>query len=330
MPEPPEPAETPPAADARPGGIGSGLLREFPPVSDLSEMPTKLEVPAVSLPPSPPKPPAVHGSHLVSPMQPGPSGYRVSSCPVCLTQAVVPQLAGGWAPLRCASCGTEFVASDGSPPPPTVTIKPLTSARVSGPESRLLALMLLGDGGQRHAHCPACRSLEIVPAVGVRVDMRCASCGTEFTAVPTLPPRHPTAPPPPPPPAAARHAPAASPGSAGVVVTDAVLTDMEGNKFVICPLCRKFKKQLPRVTPTFSVSVTCEGCRRPFIVNVPREMLKKPAAKLPYKRPETRKRTRWWLVAITILPWALLGYIAWRVATEGWGWISFSKSWFGN
>ncbi|MFO0824887.1 MAG: hypothetical protein U0792_17505 [Gemmataceae bacterium] len=322
MPETPEPSAPPPAdagtSPARTDGIGSDLLKSFP---SLADMPTKLEIPAIpasASPPAAPAMPAVHGAHLVSPMQPGPDGYRVSSCPVCLAQAVVPQLAGGWAPLRCASCGTEFVASDGSPPPPTVTIKPVTSARAPGTDSRLLALMLLGDGGQRHAHCPACHSLEIVPALGIRVDMRCRTCGTEFTAVPTLPTRHPVAPPPPVP-GSPRSAPASPPPPVhGTPVTDAVLTDLHGNKFVICPLCRKFKKQLPRVTPTFTLSVKCEGCRRTFTVNVPREMLRKPVAKVPPKSTATGKRRRWWVYLAYVFAWGVVGYVVWKLATGGW------------
>jgi hypothetical protein len=333
MPEPPEPSAPPPtdagAARAGSDGIGSDLLKSFP---SLADMPTKVEMPAIpdvlaASPPAAPAMPAVHGAHLVSPMQPGPDGYRVSSCPVCLAQAVVPQLAGGWAPLRCGSCGTEFVASDGSPPPPSVTIKPITSTRTPGGDSRLLSLMLLGDGGQRHAHCPACHSLEIVPALGIRVDMRCRTCGTEFTAVPTLPTRHPVAPPPVP--GSPRSAPVSPPPPVhGTPVTDAVLTDLHGNKFVICPLCRKFKKQLPRVTPTFTLSVKCEGCRRTFTVNVPREMLRKPAAKVPSKSATTRKRPRWWVYLAYLLPWVAVGYVVWKIANEGWD--AVYKSWFGN
>ncbi len=87
-------------------GIGGHLIRP--------------SAPAVVPTPSPPTKPdriTSHGAHLLSPIVLDPSGSRTAACPVCLTGAALPSV-GGWVVVRCGSCGTEFVASDGSPPPP--------------------------------------------------------------------------------------------------------------------------------------------------------------------------------------------------------------------
>lgn len=297
-PEEPEPAPTEYGPEPHYGsgydsigfrGIGADLLKTFPSLTP--PVLPKADMPIV---------PAVHGSHLVSPMQAGSDGYRVSSCPVCLAHSVVPQLAGGWVPLRCASCGTEFVASDGSPPPAPTIAKPVAAVSPSKGESRWLSVILLGDGGQRLSRCPACYTIEIVPGSGTRVDMRCGTCGSEYTATATLPahspppsPRPATLPPPRPgpiPPLRGFAPP--PPPSSPTRHTDDVLTDSAGRKSVICPLCRKFKVDLPRVSPTFTLSVTCPGCRNPFTVNLRGAKKPSPFATPESSRPKKRKLFR--------------------------------------
>lgn len=272
-------------------GIGSELLRTFPPLTTSPGESPKPEIPFV---------PAVHGSQLVAPIQAAADGFRISSCPVCVTPSVVPKLAGGWVPLRCESCGSEFVASDGSPPPSVA--KPAATVKTVAAGSRFLSLILLGDGGKRLARCPACHNLESVPLAGNRVDMRCQSCGTEFTASSSLagspPPPPRTAPPPP-----ARPAAPAAPAPSPIATTDTVRTAPDGTRTVICPLCRRFSVALPRVLPTFTITVTCPGCRRPFTVNLRRSTKKPPAMKPP---PSSRRKFRWRSLAWRVSFWMLV------------------------
>lgn len=110
MPEPPKPAArygTGYAAD-RFRGIGGDLLRTFPPLAQADDPPA-MDPTAPTF--------ATHGTYFLAAIVLGPDGFRVSPCPVCHTRAILPW-SGGWIPLRCESCGTEFVATDGSAPPP--------------------------------------------------------------------------------------------------------------------------------------------------------------------------------------------------------------------
>ena len=61
---------------------------------------------------------------LIAPIETGPDGSRLATCPVCATAAMIPPAAGGWVQLRCGSCGTQFRATDGTSSPP-VTIEDL-------------------------------------------------------------------------------------------------------------------------------------------------------------------------------------------------------------
>ncbi len=282
-------------------GIGGELLRTFPPLTTSPVESPKPEIPFV---------PAVHGSQLVAPIQAGVDGFRISSCPVCLTHSVLPKLAGGWVPLRCDSCGSEFVASDGSPPPPASVAKPAATVKTVTAGSRFLSLILLGDGGKRLARCPTCHALESVPLAGNRVDMRCQSCGTEFTASSSLAGSLPPPPPPPPrtaPPPPARPA-APVPVPSPVAITDTVRTATDGTRSVVCPLCRRFSVSLPRVLPTFTITVTCPGCRRPFTVNLRRAMKKPVATKPP--PPSSRRKSRWRSLSWRIAFWMLVVIVA--------------------
>jgi transposase-like protein len=135
MPEPPTPDPPPePAYRAYYGtgyagadfrGIGGDLLKTFPPLAPPVPTPPAIDPTAAGF--------GVHGPHLLAPLIDGmgDSGdSRVSPCPVCRTTAVVSRTAGGWVPLRCESCGMEFVASDGtapSPPPAPPKARPKAS-----------------------------------------------------------------------------------------------------------------------------------------------------------------------------------------------------------
>ncbi|VTU01588.1 unnamed protein product [Gemmataceae bacterium] len=220
--------------------------------------------------------------------------------------------------MRCDSCGCEFIASDGSlpPPPPPPAPKPDPTVKVAVAGSRILSLILIGDGGRRLVRCPTCHAIEPVAVAGSRVDVRCTSCGTEFIASTSL-----IAPPPPPRPAPPRAAgvaapPAASapPSPAAVVVADAVRTAPDGSRSVICPLCRKFSVALPRVLPTFTIRVTCPGCRAPFTVDLrrarPRPTL--PPAAERMRRPP-RQTPRWAVFALITLSAGIASYLLWHV-----------------
>ncbi|QJX00868.1 TFIIB-type zinc ribbon-containing protein [Frigoriglobus tundricola] len=92
--------------------------------------------------------------------------------------------------LRCAACGTEFVATDGSSPPPapkptrspiapTESLPPLeTTERARGFTSDV---RVLADG-RRLVTCPQCRHAEIeVPRRATVAEiMRCPQCRGTF------------------------------------------------------------------------------------------------------------------------------------------------------
>ncbi|WP_439625692.1 hypothetical protein [Gemmata sp.] len=265
--------------------------------------------------------PTAHGSKLVAPLRTGAGGERTAACPVCLATTAAPGTARGWSNVRCDSCGCEFLASDGSlpppppPAPPPPVPKPEPTAKVAVAGSRILSLILIGDGGRRVVRCPTCHTIEPVAPVGNRVDVRCPSCGTEFIASTSLvapPPRPRSAPPP----AVVAAPPAASgaprPAPAGVVVADAIRTAPDGSRSVICPLCRKFSVALPRVLPTFTVRVTCPGCRAPFTVDLRRARPRLPPA-AERMRPPPRQTPKWAVFALITLSAGIAGYLLWHV-----------------
>lgn len=77
-------------------------------MSEPSESPTPSPKPATL---------RIHDTHLVCAIQTITDGTRVSTCPVCAAHSTLPT-SGGWLSVKCPSCGSEFIASDGSPPPP--------------------------------------------------------------------------------------------------------------------------------------------------------------------------------------------------------------------
>lgn len=283
MPEPPEDAPPPaPHLGSRPHygsghapdefrGIGADLLKSFPRITP---------EPVGSFEPAPEV--SAHGEHLLAPLQTRSGGSRVSPCPVCLSHAEVPGTAG-WVPLRCGSCGTEFVATDGSPPPAPSVARPreYPVSAFGVAESRLLSLMLLGDGGARHARCPVCHALEVVTGSGGRVEVRCGSCGTDYTATDRIPPRAPA-------PKPAEELPAPAPYRHPVPprpapptdTTEEVRTSPDGSMFVLCPQCRRFNVAVPH-TSSASLTLKCPGCWKLFLVY----LHSRRAGKLPPKEP---------------------------------------------
>ncbi|MCE9563809.1 MAG: hypothetical protein K8U57_17340 [Planctomycetes bacterium] len=84
-------------------------------------------------------PESPHGPHLVALILSTADGVRLAACPVCLVKADLSGTPGGWVPLRCAACGTDFVASDGSPPPlppPAPPPPPMPAHKPESPEPK--------------------------------------------------------------------------------------------------------------------------------------------------------------------------------------------------
>jgi hypothetical protein len=92
-------------AETRPGTVRR--LTSDTPMSESCEPPANSTTP---------ESPRVHGSHLVCAIRSDPDGTRFSTCPVCVAHSTLPS-ADGWLSVKCDSCGSEFIASDGSPPP---------------------------------------------------------------------------------------------------------------------------------------------------------------------------------------------------------------------
>lgn len=129
-----------------------------------------------------------HGEHLLSPIVPGEDGSRAALCPVCRTAEALPSV-GAWLNVRCRTCGTEFVATDGSPPPavlpppprrspiaPTVPLEPLP---LSGFPRGFTSDVRTDDEGRMWVTCPQCRGAEILFPPGA-VTLRCPACHNTF------------------------------------------------------------------------------------------------------------------------------------------------------
>ena len=275
----------------------------------------------------PPALPSAHGSLLVAPLRAGPDGERTAVCPVCLAAVAVPAGGSGWANVRCDSCGCDFIASDGSlppppPPPPPPPLPPIPAVKFAAAGSRLVSLILLGDGGRRLARCPSCHSLEPVGPAGGRVEVRCGSCGTEFIASTTLAPPPAARPTPAPASGEPAAAPAPPPAPPAVVAGAAVRTAPDGSRSVVCPLCSRFSVALPRVLPTFTIRVTCPGCRAAFTVDLRRARPRAPLAPAVERvRPPARQTPKWAVFALITLTAGIAGYLLWHVVAAAL-WVS--------
>src|SRR5262249_30701189 len=133
-----------------------------------------------------------HGAHLLSPSLDGSDGSRVALCPVCRAQAVL-SAAGGWLSVRCATCGTEDIATDGSPPPailppprvrsPLAPIEALDPLDPAADRPRSFTSDVRTDAaGHRRVTCPQCLGAEILIPRGatVAVVLRCPACHGPF------------------------------------------------------------------------------------------------------------------------------------------------------
>ncbi len=164
--------------------------------------------------PAPPDPDRLtsHGAHLLVPIARADDGSRVAACPVCVTGAALPPT-GGWIVVRCASCGTEFVASDGSPPPPLPPPIVLAVAewepeplpepvRLPEPAPEPVpylpppvpppAVAAYYPDGRVWDRCPHCGHESLTPErVGEAYTLTCVVCGKLFVVAHGVPPRPP-------------------------------------------------------------------------------------------------------------------------------------------
>ena len=201
-------------------GIGGHLLRPAPAEPTHASPPTPSGTGFSS-----------HGGHLLSPIVSG-EGGRSAVCPVCLASAALPP-SGGWVPVHCRSCGTAFVATDGSPPPPAPLPAPAPRASPIAPPAPLDPRPADADrprgftsdvratpDGRRRVTCPQCHraELDIPRGAAVAVVLRCPVCHGPFLVNLEGKP----APPVPPPPA-----PAPAP----------VPDDADGRLWDSCPKC---------------------------------------------------------------------------------------------
>ena len=236
-------------------GIGGHLLQTFP------------RLPAVPAPPPPPEAPAggvaAHGSYLLAPMLSGPGGFRIAPCPVCATQATIPRTAGGWAHIRCDSCGTEFFATDGTAPPPTLA--PPAPPPVPAPTTTLEILRRnlrrWIEAGEPDRWVAARKGAWNEADLGRLID---ALAGSAFWPLDIGGLRQALAE------AAGRYRASAASPEVGlrIVNTSEVRTAEDGSRWVRCPYCRAFDVTLP-IRILRVLSLTCPGCHRPFGVAPP-------------------------------------------------------------
>ncbi len=130
---------------------------------------------------------------MLAPIVARADGSRATACPVCIAPVPVPP-DGGWVPVRCSACGTEFVATDGRSPPPPLPpppppAKPSPLAPPLGdwepipdaPRGFTSDVRFDGDG-RRIVTCPRCRGADaVVPREAtVAVVLRCSACHGPF------------------------------------------------------------------------------------------------------------------------------------------------------
>jgi len=140
---------------------------------------------------------ASHGSHLLSPILQSEDGARSALCPVCRTAE--PLLSeGGWLNVRCQTCGTEFMATDGSPPPAVLPPPPALPTPVPSPIAPTSPLEPLPPptdlprsftsdvytdaDGRRRVACPQCHGalIDVPRGARVAVVLRCPVCHGPF------------------------------------------------------------------------------------------------------------------------------------------------------
>jgi transposase-like protein len=240
---------------------------------------------------------AILGEHLIAPIRTSDDGSRKAPCPVCLTNVLLTPSVGAWVSLSCASCGTEFQATDGTtaPPPPPPVFKIETTRKP--PASQLAKnLQLWIDSGSplrwieyhkgmwdelefaklkdqlRGSHfwpldLSDVRKILNEMAFQFRIKVTSSVSATKGKAA------------------------TSSSGSHPLIKTSDVYRTIDGNLWVPCPLCRSFNVEIPPRS-SGEVSLTCSGCWRMFLV----DLRKKSAAILPPPASSTsvwRKLRNW-------------------------------------
>jgi hypothetical protein len=211
-------------------------------------------------------------------------GTRTASCPVCVAPAALPA-AGGWLNVRCSECGTEFVASDGSPPPVPPPPPPTPTAPVAKPSPLTPPPVAweplptephgftddvrVDDTGRRFVTCPQCRGADVDVPEGAWIAevLRCPACRGTFLVNLSRDPT-PVAPPAPEPPP---------------------IFDPHGKVWSHCPNCG-----LAALTPERTDSaraLVCTVCRQRIVVSTGRRA---PLHTPPRALPSVWERFRRW------------------------------------
>ena len=235
-------------------GIGAHLIR-----------PRAKPEPAEPLPTVSPDWVDAHGSHLLAPIGASADGSRTAACPVCVNPTPLPPT-GGWLNVHCSACGTEFVASDGSPPPVPPPPPPAPTPVPVSPPARHSPLapppfdwlpplpdrpvsftsdVRTDPDGRRFVICPLCLGAEVTVTGGEEVAAfpTCPACHRSFLV--NLP--RDDAPPPPVP-----YAPAAP------------VYDPHGRLWTRCPSCKLEALAPGRVGDAFVL--TCVACGQRVVV----------------------------------------------------------------
>lgn len=202
---------------------------------------------------------ASHGSHFLSAILLHTDGHAVAPCPVCMADAQVPTSAT-WHEVRCGSCGTEYIATDGSGPPAAPLPAPVA--------------VLTG---------PACAVCGTRPPVGGWTTPHCTACGITFEHAPAFVP--------PPPALVAPGAHSSSPDETPVTI----IYGTGVNARAACPRCGE-----PAVVPRGAkgwVWFACASCKSRFKADsgasaLPRSAMPARAALIPARPgPHPRRDT---------------------------------------
>ncbi len=180
-----------------------------------------------------------------------------------MTRARLLSAVGGWVKLRCSECGTEFIATDGTPPPIAKASEVLTY-----------------EDSSRSALCPVCRKLQVALPTGATesVVVSCKLCLSHFIA---------------------ELDPLPVPSSADSRVSMArlfshspeLLPEFADGRWYSCPFCRKVHVLITD-SDLDHTRITCPRCREIYTVG---RVRKPPVPPVP-KPPKSWWRAIWdWL-----------------------------------